>query len=50
MNFVFFWLEVAFKAKLARNIELMRKVPAFEHVYSNIVRLRKKSFLRLYSV
>lgn len=29
MSFLFYWLEVAFKSKLAKNIERMKAIPAF---------------------
>lgn len=29
MSFLFYWLEVAFKTKLAKNIERMKTIPAF---------------------
>lgn len=32
MSFLFFWLEMAFKSKLAKNIEKIKSIPAFEIV------------------
>ena len=29
VNFLFYWLEVAFKSKLAKNIERIKNIPAF---------------------
>lgn len=46
LSFLFYWLEVAFRAKLAKNVERMKAIPAFETVRLPLCSWRTRSWAR----
>ena len=44
MSFLFYWLEAAFKHKLTRNVERIKKIAAFEEVSADLLSSRTKKW------